>query len=448
MKKTVIFLLISIFFLSIFSPLTAFASYNSEITNIKSEIVYVTSLDSDDVIFDRNYDKKAAPASLTKIMTALIAIENCDDLTKKYIVNQSALDTIAGTNSSTANLVAGEQLSMEQLLYCLMVPSANDAACVIAQSVCGSIKSFVDLMNKRAKELGCMGTHYSNPHGLDEDEHYSTAKDIATITKQALKYPIFEKICTTSVYTLAPTNLSEERTYTSTNFMTNPYYDDYYLSYVSGIKTGTTDNAGRCIVTRASQNGYSYLAVVMGGQNYDDSGNEINGAFSDCKRVLQWIYSNIKYKVVADTNQTVSVSEIKYCSKTDHINLVPLDEVYALVPSSLDVSSVYFELSENLYKPLKAPIKKGDVVGTATVYYAGEPVSTVNLTVEENVRYSFLVHVISLFKAAWSNLFGKIVIILLVLILLLIVAVRKLIKRRVIDISQMKYERNLKKHLK
>ena len=131
MKKTVIFLLISIFFLSIFSPLTAFASYNSEITNIKSEIVYVTSLDSDDVIFDRNYDKKAAPASLTKIMTALIAIENCDDLTKKYIVNQSALDTIAGTNSSTANLVAGEQLSMEQLLYCLMVPSAKDRKSVV-----------------------------------------------------------------------------------------------------------------------------------------------------------------------------------------------------------------------------------------------------------------------------------------------------------------------------
>ena len=184
MKKTVIFVLISAFFLSILSPLSASAAYNNEISDIQSDIVYVISLDNDEVIFDKNYDKRAAPASLTKIMTALVALENCPDLTKPYTVSENALAAIAGTNSSTAGLKAGEQMSMENLLYCLMVCSANDAANVIAESVSGNISKFVELMNQKAKALGCLNTHFNNAHGLDDDNHYTTAQDIAIITKE------------------------------------------------------------------------------------------------------------------------------------------------------------------------------------------------------------------------------------------------------------------------
>ncbi len=448
MKKTVIFVLISAFFLSILSPLSASAAYNNEISDIQSDIVYVISLDNDEVIFDKNYDKRAAPASLTKIMTALVALENCPDLTKPYTVSENALAAIAGTNSSTAGLVSGEEMSMENLLYCLMVCSANDAANVIAESISGSIPKFVDLMNQKAKALGCLNTHFNNAHGLDEDNHYTTAQDIAIITKEALKNPIFEKICSETQYVIPKTNKSDERTINTTNLMTNSYYNSYYLSYVSGIKTGTTDNAGKCIVTKASQNGYSYLAIVMGGKTVYDSGYEYNGAFIDCKKVLKWTYANIKYKVVAQEDQTLHVNKVEYCWKTDYIRLVPTKETYALVPSSLDTSSVYFELNENLYSTLKAPIKKGDVIGTATVYYADNAVATVDVTVEENVRYSFILHMSSLIKSAWSNWFGKLVIILLVLLIITFFIIKHLIKKKIIDVSKIEYDRKLKKHLK
>ena len=448
MKKTVIFILLSAIFLSIFSPLSVSASYNNEIDDLKSDIIYIVSLDNDEVIFDKNYDKKAAPASLTKIMTALIALENCKDLTKKVPITNKVFEELAGTGSSVAGLMVGEQVSLQDLLYCLMIASANDAAIAIAQAVGGSVEKFVDMMNQRAKELGCTGTHFSNVHGLDDANHYTTAKDLAIITKEALKKPIFEKIVSCYECTILATNKSDSRYFTNTNFMMNPYYDSYYLSYVSGIKTGTTDNAGKCIITKASQNGYSYLAVVMGGKDKDENGNDFNGAFADCKKALKWTYNNIKYKVIAEENQTISVSELKYCWKTDHVRLVPVKEAYALVPSTLNTSSVYFELSENLYKPLKASIKKGETVGTATAYYGGNAVATIDLTVEETVHYSFLLNVLSILKAAWSNLFGKIVIIALILSVIVLLVFRQLVKKKIIDVSQAKYNRQVKKHLK
>ncbi|MBQ7654008.1 MAG: D-alanyl-D-alanine carboxypeptidase, partial [Clostridia bacterium] len=393
MKKTVIFALLAAFFLSIFAPISAFASYNDEISNLQSDIIYIVSLDNGDVIFDKNFEKQAAPASLTKLMTALITLEKVSDLTAQYTVSQASLDLLAGTGSSNVALVAGERMSVQDLLYCLLIPSANDAACVLAENIGGSISAFVDMMNQKAQQLGLSGTHYVNPHGLDEEGHYTTAKDVAVLVKEALKYPLFEKITSTREYTVAATNMSEERNLTSTNLMMNPAYpDSYYLPYVSGIKTGTTDNAGRCIVTKASKDGYSYLAVVMGGKNTDANGNDINGAFYDCKRALTWTYSNIKYKVVADLNQTISVSELKYCWKTDHIRLVPAEEVYALVPYSLDASSLYYELSDNLKDPLKATIKIGEFVGTATAYYGKTAIAKIDLTVEKTVRHSIILH--------------------------------------------------------
>lgn len=448
MKKAVIFLLISVFFLSVFFPLHCFASYNSELGDVEAEIVYVISLDNDEVIFDKNVDKKTAPASLTKIMTALLTLENVQDLTKVFTVSASALAPLAGTGSSNANLVEGEQMTVKDLLHCLLIPSAGDAACVLAEGVGGNISAFVEMMNKKAQQLGMTSTHYANPFGYDNDEHYTTARDMAKLVREALKYPIFEKITSLKEYTVGATNKSEARYLQSTIYMMNPNYERYYLPYVTGIKTGTTDNAGRCIITKASKDGYTYLAIVMRGKNINENGEEINGAFVDCKKILKWIYNNIKYKVIADENQTISVCDLKYCWKSDHVRLVPAEEVYALVPYSLDASSLYYELSDNLKKPLKATVKKGEVVGTATAYYGGNPITTIDLTVEKTMRHSIIVHILTVFKAAWNNLFGKVLIIALVLTIIALFVLKKLIKMKVIDVSQIKYDRNLKKHLK
>ncbi|MBQ7579898.1 MAG: D-alanyl-D-alanine carboxypeptidase [Clostridia bacterium] len=448
MKKSVIFVILASFLLSLLLPVHSFASYNDEISDISSDIVYVISLDNGNVIFDKNCEKKTAPASMTKLMTALLTLENISDMTKQLTVSQSSVDMLAGTGALNASLVAGERMTVRDLLYCLLIPNANDAACVLAETIGGTVPAFVGMMNDKAQKLGLTGTHYVNPHGLDEDGQYTTARDVAIIVQEALKYPLFEKITSAREYTVPATNMSDERALTSTNLMMNPYYDSYYLSYVKGINTGATANSGRCVVTKASKDGYTYLAVVMGGKDKDGNGSDYNGAFADCKKVLGWTYSNIKYKVVADIDQTISVSELKYCWKTDHIRLVPVEEVYALVPRSLDASSLYYELSDELNKPLKASIKKGDVVGTATAYYGGNPIATIDLTVEETVHHSVILHILSVFKAAWNNLFGKVVIIALALTVIVLLLLRKLVKKGVIDISEIRYNRNLKKHLK
>ena len=448
MKKVLIFSVVLSVSLSVFSPLTAFASYNDDIGDIESDIVYVVCMDNNEVMIDKNFDKVTAPASLTKIMTALVALENCKDLSKVVTVSQNAIDILSGTNSSVVGLIPGEQMSMENLLYCLMVDSANDAATVIAEAVGGTIDKFVEMMNKKADRLGLKNTHYKNPHGLDEEGHYTTAQDLYKLTTEALKNSVFKKICNTAEYDLPRTNMSEERYLSSTNLMLFPSYEAYYLPYISGVKTGTTDAAGRCIITKATNNGYSYLAIVMGGKTAEISGEEVNGAFVDCKKVLEWLYDNIQYKTVVQRDQTLSVSPVKYSWKHDFVRLVPVDEKYELAPKSLDTSSVYVELSSSISGELKAPLSKGEVIGTATVYYGGNPISTVDVTVAEDVHYSFILHIASLIGTAWKSVVGKILFILLFIIIIGLIVLRRLAKKRIIDVEKKKYDRKVKKHLK
>lgn len=254
MKKAVIFLLTLIIFVSSLTPLTCFAEYNDQL-NIRADIACMIFMDNDEEVFNKNYNKRTAPASLTKIMTALVALENCEDLSLPVTISQYAIDSLVGTDSSTAGLVPGETVTMYDLLNCLLVKSANEAAIAIAEYVGGSVPAFLEMMNKKAKELGCKDTNYVNVHGLDQEGHYTTAHDLYLICKEAMKNPTFEKIVGQTSYTLPKTNMSEERVLPATNFMMNSNYTDCYLSYVTGIKTGTTDDAGRCIITKASKNG-------------------------------------------------------------------------------------------------------------------------------------------------------------------------------------------------
>ena len=176
------------------------AAFNASLDTmgISADIVLLLNLDSNTVIFDKNADKVTAPASLTKITTAILTIENCQDLDAVVTVKQSSIDAIAGTNSSTAGLLAGEELTVRQLLYCLLVRSANEAAVILADYIGGgSVPAFVQMMNDFAASLGCTNTHFVNPHGLDAEGHYSTARDLALITQHALELPLFSEIVNT-----------------------------------------------------------------------------------------------------------------------------------------------------------------------------------------------------------------------------------------------------------
>ncbi len=417
MKKTVIFLLTSIIFLSILTPMTCYAEYNDSI-NLRADIACMICVDNDEAIFNKNYHKKSAPASLTKIMTALVALERCEDLQSPVVISQYAIDSLVGTDSSTAGLVPGEKVTMYDLINCLLVKSANEAAIAIAEYVGGSVPAFLDMMNKKAKDLGCTGTNYVNVHGLDQDGQYTTAHDMYLICKEAMKNPVFKKIVGQTSYTMPKTNMNEERILPSTNFMINSNYTDCYVPYATGIKTGTTDDAGRCFITMASKNGYNYIAIIMGADPKDAVAGENaeNIAFIECKKMIEWTFSNIRYKVVAEENEIITVLDVKYSWATDFLELVPSEDVAALVPSNLDASSVYIQPDTDTPEFVKAPVKKGEKIGTATVYYAGEEIASVDMVASKSVSRSIILALGGAIETAWNSVIGKIIFILLVLL--------------------------------
>ncbi len=393
MKKAIIFLTCAFLILGIYAPLGASAVYNSQVET-ETEIYYVENLDTGTVMFDKDSLKQTAPASLTKIVTAIVALENCKNLETVITVKESSIRMLDGTGSSMAGLKPGEMLTMENLLYCLLVTSANEAATIIADYIGGgSVETFVQMMNDTVKRIGCTNTQFKNPHGLDEEGHYSCARDVATFTKYAIdNFPVFNQITDVSSYTLPATNLSDERVFTSTNKMKLSNIKEYYVPEIKGVKTGSTTNAGRCVVTTATKNGYNYIIVMMKAPfyDYDNDGVDENFAFMDAKAIINWLFDNIRLKVVAEESKIITSIEVKYAWKVDHIRLVPSEKCEALVPNNIDSASVSIEpIKETMPEYIEAPVKKGDVIGEAVVKYANEEIARIKLVAADDVK-SFL----------------------------------------------------------
>lgn len=395
------------------------SSYNSSLQT-SADIVYLISLDNGAIIFDKNADKQTAPASLTKIVTAILVIENCQDLDTVITIKQSSIDALAGTGSSTAGLVAGEEISVRNLLYCMLVKSANEAALALADYIGGSVSEFVDMMNKFAQDAGCENTHFMNPHGLDQDDHYTTAQDLAVFTKHALTLPIFAEIVNTVNYKLPATNKSAERNLLSTNWIINPNFKTYYYSYAQGIKTGSTAKAGRCVISKASKDGYNYLCVVMNAplEDVNGDGNPDNCAFLECKNILKWAFENLKLTKIADVTQIATVVDVNLSWSTDHLRLVPENDVTALVPAGTNTGGVMLQIiSDETPSTIDAPVKKGEVVGRARILYADQEIATVNLVAAEDVKMSVLLWIGNIIKTIVKSTVFKIIFIVIILVL-------------------------------
>ena len=390
LKKLYILPIVLALLVTLIPILPAHAAYNAEV-EFESDVVYMESLDQGTVIFNKNADKKTPMASLTKITTAMVVLEKADDLQRVCTVTQEELDELKNTNSSTAGLVDGEQLTVEQLLYLMMVHSANEAAIILAHEFSGTTAAFVDEMNAYAAKLGCKDTHYLNPHGLDAEGHYTTAKDLAIIIRHALKNDEFAKIVGTPVYTMEATNKRGETKYNNTNSLLVP---GSFYSYTPcmGIKTGTTAEAGYCLASYASQNGYTYLTIIIQGaegwKTRTASGGNV--AFNETIRAYKWVFDNIRLTPIASPKDKVAQVDVELGRKKDKVTLVPAQEVQALIPSSIDSSGISIELiPETLPEELLAPVKPGDKIGKAKVLYAGEELTTVDLAASEEVKRSW-----------------------------------------------------------
>lgn len=327
-------------------------------------------INSGTLLYAKNPDEKAYPASLTKVMTCLLGLEH-GDLDEIITVSETAIANI-DPDGSSANLVAGEQMTLKNLLYCLMVASANDAGAVIAEHISGSETAFAELMNQKAAELGCTGTHFSNPHGLHDDQHYTTARDMAKIMLAALEYDEFRKMYSAAVYTVPETNMSEARELHTTNFLIGSEIIDYYYdSRVIGGKTGFTTPAGRCLMTTAEDEDseFNLLTVVLGAQEtVDEDGYTIlrYGNFEETVDLIDFGFSSFTTTEVFHKGQALQQFDV--AGGENSVAGEPSMSMNAIVP--VDYKNEDLNLRAEVSDGgLAAPIAVGDPIGTVRVWY-------------------------------------------------------------------------------
>ena len=349
---------------------------------IKSAFLYERN--SGTVMYAWKADEQVYPSSLVKIMTALLAVEK-GNLADVITVKESVIKTIPH-NAVSAELEADEQISLESLLYCMMVGSANDAASVIADHICGSQAAFVDEMNAYAKQLGCTKTNFTNPHGLHNEKQKTSARDMAKILSVAMNNDTFRKIFTTVRCTVPATNKSEERSLATGNFLMNTdSLDIYFDNRVTGGRTGVSEDGRRCLAASATGNGMELISIVMGAKSVvEDDGytTTVYGSFKETSTLIDKGLKGYKTAQVLYPEQTVD-----QCSVVNGANDVILGSkttVYAVLPTSVNLKDLTFKYANN--GEIRAPIAAGDAVSTVEVWYKNTCVANAILYAMNSVK--------------------------------------------------------------
>lgn len=434
MKKISVLLLLIILF-SLFVPaLSADAAYQVNF-DVTADAAYLINVDTDQVVYEKNANKKIFPASVTKMMTVVLTLENIKNLdTEKIIVEPYMLDEFRdlGYGYSHAGLLQFEEFTASELVYALMVQSASDAANTLAAHIGeGSITAFVDMMNEKAKELGMNDTNFTNPHGLHNDNHYTTAYDLYLLTKYAMSLPGFMEYATTSSYKFSTNKRPDPQYLITTNWMQDyTRHPDYYYEYVKGIKTGTTDEAGSCLVSSAEKNGYSYILVLMGAPVYDQNGEnyEKKQSFVQTKQFYEWAFDTFVIKDLVDEGEFGGEVPIKLAWDKDALLLKTKDSYSQLVPENTDATSVMKKA--NIPEYINAPIKEGDKVGTLDIYLMDEVVGSVDLYASESVDRSTPLYILEIIKSAMNSTWFKVGIGFIILFIIFFVIMFVTVNRR------------------
>lgn len=309
--------------------------------DVTAQSAVIMDAGSGKILWSKDPDTARYPASTTKIMTAMLLIEHCQP--DEVITAPEGVDKVTG---SSLHLVPGEQITASEILYGIMLRSANDACVAVATHVSGSVPAFVELMNARAKEIGCTNTHFNNPNGLNDDLHMISARDLALIAREAMKYPRFREVVSQRKHELIRSVNTQDR------FLEN---HNKYLAAdptADGIKTGWTVPAGQCYVGSATRNGYRVITVVLKSDNWK----------TDHTQMLDYAFSNCEHKVVAEPGTSYGVAKI-----SDGIT----DKVQLTVPA--EVQQAYFkdapadaQIVTQIYPNVKAPVTAGQQLGTVT----------------------------------------------------------------------------------
>ena len=364
MKQFKVIIVLTIIFIMLIFPIntilatdTKTKNYNPDNINTNSPSIILMDAKTGKILYSKDALKKMYPASTTKLMTAILTLENCK-LTDIVTVSHNAIFSIP-IGYSHASLKEGENLTVEELLNVLLIPSANDAAIALAEHIAGSVEEFAKMMNNKAKEIGCLNTNFINPNGVHNENHYSTAYDLALIGKYAYSNSIINSIASKEVYDLPKNAVNNHTVYKSTIALLRSD-SKYYYEYANGLKTGYTDPAGYCIIATAKKDDMNLLAVVLNGRYLDDGTATRE---SDCIKLFNYGFENYTSTALikeGDVAKTINV--INGTDESDSLDLVCTNTLDCVVDSGevIDITPVI-----NLTNVI-APIAKGEVIGTIT----------------------------------------------------------------------------------
>lgn len=356
--------------------------------------VYLYNLTQDKVIAEKNADKVIYPASTVKLMTGLVAAELLSDkLDEQIEVTEEMLKGVTGNN---LKISVGETVTVRDMFYGLLCGGNNDCAAILAHVAAGGIPQFVELMNKKAAELGTKTTNYTNVSGMHSDNMVTTAYDTYLVAAAAYEVPLIMEAVTTNKYEMPATNKSKLRNVYNKNYLISRYIDTtYYNSLAQGMNAGYTSQGGYCLVTSAEYNGQSYICVVMGGEEQ----NKRIRSYEIAGDLIDWAFSAYKETKVLDLNSYIGEISVTLAQDTDHVTIKPAGPLTAFLPSDIDVAKD-IELLPKLNAPeLEAPVLEGQVVGFITVKYGDEILGTVDLITTDKVERSEFLYALQRIKS-------------------------------------------------
>ena len=395
MKKR--FFIVILLIVTLFNLYTTLSFADDTVPNSDFQIYSAGSVLMDastgKVLLQKDMNLQLYPASTTKILTAIIAIEKLD-LTSKLTASRSAIMAIP-SGYSNAGIKVGESLNVNDLLEMFLIHSANEVGYIFAEEISGNIENFANLMNQKAKELGCINTHFTNPSGIHDINHYSTAYDMAIIARYCMKNETFRNIVNKKSCKFSATDLyPEERYFKNTNSLLDPS-NRYYYEYAIGIKTGFTTQAKNCLIAGAQKNGIELIAVMLGAEATE---NGQSGRYIDAKNLFDFGFENYEVKQFLQEGTKIAEIKIKNATKeTQTLNLLAKTSLSATFESSFNISSLNpsIKIEENI----TAPIAKDKILGKISYDIDGITYETDLIAENDVIKSNILETIIQILSA-------------------------------------------------
>ncbi len=339
--------------------------------DIQSRSAILVYPETGEILYRHNIALRREPASITKIMTVLLGVEygNLDEIVTAE--ESDFFDIIEGSSSVNPPIKVGEQMTLRDLLYSAMVASDNAACNMIARHTAGSVEAFMEILSTRLAELGCENTQYINTHGLPDPEHYTTAYDIYIMARECLNNPTVMEMAHTEIYDTAPTNLAPEgrQLITTNNLITRRRFPDYIYPNARGIKTGSTEAAGHCLVSCAEKDGITLVSVVLGA--VVDEETQLIRSFTETRDLFTWGFDNFSIRNILNKANPLASVKVLQGLKQDEVNLVPERSIDVLLPEYLNVEDIEKNVTVHSPEGVQAPVNKGDILGELKLSYEG-----------------------------------------------------------------------------